>query len=259
MTRSDATPPPADAPNARPGFVLRVLERLARAQGPVRWRREDPVTCLIGTILAQATNDPLAERAYRALRRRYPTWGGVLAAPRAEVERTIRMCGLARQKAGAIRAFLRHLKETRGALKLDLRGILRRGRLLKNAGHGVPSHTIDALLADLTSVPGVGIKTAAITLMFGSGADLCAVDTHLVRILRRLRIVPEKAAPDRAFRILRPLVPPGRGIELHLQLIRHGRETCKALRPRCGACPVRGVCPSAFSVPGARSPVTLTS
>ena len=250
MTRQAATTPPVDAPNARPGFVLRVLERLARARGPVRWRREDPVTCLIGTILAQATNDPLAERAYRALRRRYPTWGGVLAAPRAEVERTIRMCGLARQKAGAIRAFLRRLKETRGSFKLDPRGILLRGRLPKDVGHGAPSHTIDALLADLTAVPGVGIKTAAITLMFGCGADLCAVDTHLVRILRRLRVVPEKAAPDRAFRILRPLVPPGRGIELHLQLIRHGRETCRALRPRCAACPIRQLCPQPAPPPG---------
>jgi endonuclease III len=277
-------------PRAAATRVRRVLDTLARARGPVRWRREDPVVCLIGTILAQATNDPLAERAYRALRTRYPAWGRVLAAPRAEVERTIRMCGLARQKAGAIRAFLRYLKETRGTFRLGPRGsalppspdwkrdanprtsggrqrqdigagLVRRSlgegggasrtvweptpwAMPLKIGHGVPTHTVDALLADLTTVPGVGIKTAAITLMFGYGADLCAVDTHLVRILRRLRVVPEKSAPDRAFRILRPLVPDGRGIELHLQLIRHGRETCKALRPRCGACPIRRLCPS---------------
>ncbi len=95
------------------------------------------------------------------------------------------------------------------------------------------------------------IKTAAITLMFGFGADLCAVDTHLVRILRRLRIVPEQAAPDRAFRILRPLVPPGRGIALHLQLLRFGRETCRAIRPRCGACPIRRMCPHPEQTPTA--------
>jgi endonuclease-3 len=232
-------PTPTDLPAAPHGtapFVRRVLDTLARARGPVAWRREDPVVCLVGTILAQATNDPLAERAYRALRARYPAWGRVLAAPRAEVERTIRMCGLARQKAGAIQAFLRHLQATRGRFGL---GDLRRRDL-----------DVDAALADLTRVPGVGVKTAAITLMFGCGADLCAVDTHLVRILRRLRIVPEKAAPDRAFRILRPLVPPGRGIELHLQLIRHGRETCKALRPRCGSCPIRRICPSNSSNQG---------
>jgi endonuclease-3 len=252
--------------------VRRILDRLTRARGPVRWRRENPVVCLIGTILAQATNDPLAERAYRSLRARYPSWGDVLAAPRAELKRTIRMCGLARQKAGAIRAFLRHLKATRGAFRLDRRpphpggassaGALAReaaprtdgsahpGRRLQDVGASGPSHAVDALLADLTSVSGVGIKTAAITLMFGFGADLCAVDTHLVRILRRLRVVPDKAAPDRAFRILRPLVPPGRGIELHLQLIRHGRETCRALRPRCGTCPIRRLCPSDSSNQG---------
>ena len=213
-------------------FVRRILETLARARGPVwPWRREDPLACLVGTILAQATTDVLADRAYRSLRRRFPTWAGVLAVPRREVERAIRFSGLSRQKAGAIQTFLRHLRATRGRLSLD---DLRR-----------PGLDVDAALSDLCRVKGVGIKTAAITLMFACGADLCAVDTHLVRILRRLRVVPGKASPERAFRILRPLVPPGRGIELHLQLIRHGRETCRAMRPLCAGCPLRSLCPHA--------------
>jgi endonuclease-3 len=209
--------------------VRRILETLARAYGPVEWELEDPVVCLVGTILAQATNDELAERAYRSLRRRFPTWTQVLEAPRAEVERAIAMSGLAAQKARAIQTFLRHLVATRGRITLaDLRR---------------PGVDVDAALAELTSIDGVGIKTAAITLMFGAGVSLCAVDTHLVRILRRLAIVPPAAAPDRAFRILRPLVADGRGIELHLQLIRFGRTTCKALAPRCASCPLRRTCP----------------
>ena len=106
-----------------------------------------------------------------------------------------------------------------------------------------PDLDVDAALAELSSIPGVGIKTAAITLMFGAGVSLCAVDTHLARVLRRLAIVPPQASPDRAFRLLRPLVPPGRGIELHLQLIRFGRSTCRALRPRCPECPLLRMCP----------------
>ena len=224
---------PHAAPNAAPAFVRRVLAALERANGPYRWRREDPLGCLVGTILAQATNDVLADRAYRALRRRFPTWEGVLAARRAAVEAAIRSCGLSRQKAGAIQAFLAHLQATRGKLSLaDLRR---------------PGLDVDRALAELSSIPGVGIKTAAITLMFGCGADLCAVDTHLVRILRRLGIAPPKASPPRAFAVLRPLVPAGRGIDLHLQLIRHGRQTCKAGRPRCGECPLERMCPSAFA------------
>jgi endonuclease III len=208
--------------------VQRILDVLERARGPVRWRREDPVSCLIGTILAQATTDLLAERAYRQLRRRLPTWKLVMAAPVAQVERAIAMSGLAAQKARAIQAFLRHLQRTRGRISLaDLRR---------------PDLDVDAPLADLSSIRGVGIKTAAITLMFGAGVSLCAVDTHLARILRRLAVVPPTAAPERAFRILRPLVPEGRGIELHLQLIRFGRATCRARRPRCWDCPLTRMC-----------------
>jgi endonuclease-3 len=205
-----------------------VLETIARSRGPVHWRRENPVVCLIGTILSQATNDILADRAYGSLRRRFPTWERVLGASRRSVERAIRMCGLSRQKARAIQAFLRFLKRSRGRFRLALSPAPR---------------DVDRTLDELTRVEGIGIKTAAITLMFGCGADLCAVDTHLVRILRRLRVVPPKASPDRAFRILRPIAPPGRAIELHLQLIRFGRETCRAIRPRCGACPIRRRCP----------------
>lgn len=106
-----------------------------------------------------------------------------------------------------------------------------------------PGADPDEALAELCGIEGVGVKTAAITLMFGCGADLCAVDTHLERILKRLAVVPPSASPARAFRLLRPLVPRGRGIALHLQLIRFGRAVCTARGPACPSCPLLRLCP----------------
>src|SRR6266581_4494362 len=110
--------PRGAAPTARGRARVRLLlERLTRWYGPVGpWHLEEPVACVVGTILAQATNDGLAERAYRSLRRRFPSWTDVLAAPRAEVERAVRVSGLGAQKARAIQAFLGHLQATRGRI-----------------------------------------------------------------------------------------------------------------------------------------------
>src|SRR6266545_6865531 len=100
-------------------FIRRILATLVRAFGSIPPPRlESPVVCLVGTILAQATNDALAERAYRSLRRRFPSWGAVLAAPAGEVEQAIQVSGLGAQKARAIQAFLRHLVATRGRISL---------------------------------------------------------------------------------------------------------------------------------------------
>ena len=216
--------------NDNAAFVTRALAALEDRFGTVAPPPlEDPVVCLVGTILAQATTDVLAERAYRSLRRRFPSWQAVRGARTAEVQREIQMSGLGAQKARAIKAFLRHLVATRG--RITLRDLRR------------PGLDVDAALAELSSIDGVGIKTAAITLMFGAGVSVCAVDTHLQRILRRLAVVPPAASPPRAFAILRPLVPEGRGVALHLQLIRFGRTVCRAPRPRCGDCPLIRMCP----------------
>jgi len=97
----------------------------------------------------------------------------------------------------------------------------------------------------LTSLPGIGPKTAAVVLSFALGRDAMPVDTHVHRVTRRLGIVPDKASAERADRILHDLVPDGLRTPLHVAFIRLGREICKAPVPRCAQCPLKDLCPTA--------------
>jgi len=104
----------------------------------------------------------------------------------------------------------------------------------------------DAAARDyLTSLPGIGPKTAAVVLSFALGRDAMPVDTHVHRVTRRLGIVPDKASAERADRILHDLVPDGLRTPLHVAFIRLGREICKAPIPRCAQCPLKDLCPTA--------------
>jgi endonuclease-3 len=95
------------------------------------------------------------------------------------------------------------------------------------------------------SLPGVGPKTAGVVLAFSLDRDAMPVDTHVHRVTRRLGWIPPKTSAERADRILHELVPAGIRTELHVALIRHGREICKAPVPRCRPCPLNDICPTA--------------
>jgi endonuclease-3 len=99
--------------------------------------------------------------------------------------------------------------------------------------------------AYLTSLPGVGPKTAAVVLSFALGRDAIPVDTHVHRTSRRLGLVPMKASAEAADRLLHQLVPDGLRTPLHVALIRLGREICKAPIPLCRSCPLNALCPTA--------------
>jgi len=96
-----------------------------------------------------------------------------------------------------------------------------------------------------TKAPRIGPKTAAVVLSFALGRDALPVDTHVHRTTRRLGIVPPTASAERADRLLHDLVPEGLRTPMHVGLIRLGREICKAPVPRCRACPLRDLCPTA--------------
>jgi len=82
-------------------------------------------------------------------------------------------------------------------------------------------------------------------LAFSLGRSAMPVDTHVHRAATRLGLIPPKTTADKADRLLHELVPVALRVELHVGLIRLGREICKAGRPRCEECPLNDICPTA--------------
>jgi endonuclease-3 len=219
--------------------VARIDQILEAAYGPSRPRaRGDAVSTLVRTILSQNTSDTNSGRAFARLRARFPTWADVRDAPVDAVIEAIRPAGLGALKAPRIQAVLRRITSERGALSLDF---LRRW-------------PVDRAKAWLRSLDGVGPKTAAIVLVFGLGKPAFPVDTHVYRVGGRLGIIPQRISVEDAHEWMEALVRPERYGPFHLLLVRHGREICKAGRPRCEICPVRRLCDFYARTQGYRSP-----
>jgi endonuclease-3 len=191
-------------------------------------RRSDPLEELVLTVLSQHTSDLNAGRAFESLRARFPTWEAVARARPTTVADTIRSGGLANVKAPRIQAILREIHDREGRFDLSF---------LRNLSDAEAARY-------LSSLHGVGPKTAAIVLAFSLGRSALAVDTHVHRVTRRLGLIPPKASAERAHVLLDDLVPPELRVPLHVGLIRLGREICKAPGPRCEVCPLNDICPT---------------
>jgi endonuclease III len=191
-------------------------------------RRSDPLEELILTVLSQHTSDVNAERAFASLRAAFPTWEEVVRARPGAVADAIRSGGLANTKAPRIQAILREVRDREG--RFDLASLRRMS---------------DADATDfLSSLPGVGPKTAAVVLAFSLGRDAMPVDTHVHRVTTRLGWIPARTSEAKAHGVLAELVPAEIRVAVHVGLIRLGREVCKAGRPRCEVCPVFELCPT---------------
>lgn len=212
-----------------------IRDRLREMYGrPINDPHRRPVAELIKTVLSQHTNDRNRDRAYGALRERFPTWAQVRDAPVSQVEEAIRVGGLGRQKAPRIQAILQRLGEPPD---LDWTAAAPR------------EQSLDFLL----SLPGVGRKTAACVLIFSWGIPEIPVDVHIHRVGGRLGLFPADASLARAHEEMAAIVDPEDAYELHMNLIRHGRQLCRP-KPRCAECGLRRICPwylSASSIPAA--------
>jgi len=249
---------------ARPDLVEYVLEGVQSLYGVPQWERVlDPTSELVLTILTQNSADLNAEKAFDALRRAYPGegastdergaaiddrgssienrpgWGGtgwerlpapdwmaVEIAPLDELVGVIRPAGLANQKAPRIQAALTRLRVANGSHSLEFLG------------------EMEPLAARdwLTSIDGIGVKTASVVLMMSFGMPLMPVDRHVDRVSKRIGLMPPKVSAEEAHDRYLALLEPEQCYPMHVGLIQHGRKQCHARVPDCDTCPIAPRC-----------------
>jgi endonuclease-3 len=209
--------------------LARVSPILRQAYRTPRPRRQwdNPLDALIHTILSQNTSDQNSHRAYAMLRERFRSWEEAHRAPLRALIAAIRCGGLANIKAVRIKGLLEEIWREQGHFDLSFLRDL----------------SSEEVTAYLERFKGIGSKTIACVLLFGLGRPAFPVDTHVYRVSRRLGLLDGHASsPERAQAALEPLIPASERYGLHVALIQHGRDVCRAQRPRCSECILARLC-----------------
>lgn len=205
-------------------FISDTLENLLGV--PIWDGTEDVLECLILTILSQNTTDVSRDKGYAQLRKKYPTWEGVLRATTKSVEQQIKIVGLGKQKAETIKNFLTWLHKEYGELSLEF----------------IHEMETEKAVEFLCQHKGIGIKTASVTLSFACGREVFPVDTHIHRIAKRLGLIKPNCSAEKAHHELPLIIPKGKTYPFHMNLIYFGRQICNARKPLCDQCPLTQHC-----------------
>jgi len=184
---------------------------------------------LIFTVLSQNTSDLNTYRSYERLTTKYPSWDQVMNATVEQIEIEIRIGGLSKVKAPRIKNILIEVFSRNGELSIDL----------------INKMEVSESIQWLTSIPGVGRKTASCVLLFSFGMSAFPVDTHVLRVSKRLGLIDENTSADKAHNLLEKLVDPEKYYQTHMDMIDHGRAVCIASKPNCKECFLNTICPSA--------------
>ncbi len=205
-----------------PEIFKEIIEKLYNTYSPSK-RKTDPWEEIVLTILSQNTNDGNRDRAFKRLWNKYKTPNKILEADKEEIEELIGPAGLASSKTQYLKNAARYIRE-------------------KHEGDTdwIKNNPPKEVHRELTSIKGIGHKTADVVLMFSADADLCPVDTHVYRVSKRLGIADgSKKKVRQHLQELRDYVDLDK---THLSLIAHGRNTCKARSPLCSECIVEEKC-----------------
>ncbi|MBV9100771.1 MAG: endonuclease III [Candidatus Dormibacteraeota bacterium] len=221
----------APARRLPPGAKARaaeVVERLAREydEAHTELTHVDPFQLLVAVILSAQTTDERVNLVTPTLFARFPTPEAMAAVAQEELEALIRPTGFFRSKARALREMSQDV--------------------VVRFGGAVPQQ-----MEELVLLRGVGRKTANVVLGVAFGEAGFPVDTHVKRLTHRLRLTYQ-TDPVKIEQDVCRIVPREEWTDLSLRLILHGRRVCQARQPRCGACVLADICPSAYLGDGAK-------
>lgn len=228
-----------------PGLIREIARRLKHRYGTASRGKErvvdesgygpslsqvngTPLDILVATVLSQATTDKKSLLAYRRLKERFGDFASLPEADDEEISRLIGVCGLGSQKARHLKGIILTLKEDAGRLDPHL-------SFLKDLGQ-------KEAFKYLCGIKGIGPKTAACVLLFGFGRPVFPVDTHVYRILDRLGVIGKNVGREAAQAKMNAIIPADLVLDLHVNLIRHGRAICRSRKPMCAECPLFDLC-----------------
>ena len=208
----------ASAPELRaPEVNRRLAQEYPNARCALDY--DSPLQLLIATVLSAQCTDERVNSVTPELFARYPEAADYASAQRSDLERILRPLGFQRAKAG-------HLLGIGEKLVADFQG------------------EVPRTVKELTSLPGVGRKTALVVLGNAFGIPGLTVDTHFGRLMQRLGLTGEKT-PVKIERDIAKLVPEEEWTMFSHRVIFHGRQVCHARTPECDACVLRDMCPAA--------------
>jgi len=179
---------------------------------------KNPFQLLAATILSAQCTDKRVNMVTPALFKRYPTPKDLAEANLSELEEVVRSTGFYASKAKNLLGMAQRLVE-------------------------VYDSEVPGAMEDLTSLPGVGRKTANVVRSVDLGLPGLPVDTHVGRLSRRLGLT-EETDPVKIEMVLNPMIPADERGSFSLRLILHGRRVCPSRKPRCEECTLNDFCPS---------------
>lgn len=194
----------------------------------LRQPRRDPMHELISTMLSHRTTHANEEKAYYRMRERYPTWPEVMAAPVEELTVALETAQFPGAKAVNIQKALRRIQSKSPDFSLNF----------------LKEMSVEDAMAWLTELPGVGLKTATLLLLFNFHMPVLPVDTHVFRVSQRVGLIGAKVTAEKAHTMLLDMLPKEAPVlfNFHKHLYWHGQRICFWKNPDCPECPLKEIC-----------------